>query len=282
MLKLENITKDFDSDLFKKKFRALDDVSFELKAGKINGFLGANGAGKTTLLKIVMGFISPSNGRCEFQGLGIRDVGYLPERPYFYPSLTGREFCQYLSSLNNVTLKECESRIAELAPELRIDFALGRKISTYSKGMLQRLGFLCTLIHRPKLIILDEPLSGVDPIGRKELKDILLKANAEGVTVFFSSHIVSDLEEICENVYFLRQGKLIYEGAVDQVIRENIKPESTITFFRRDQLERLVVTEDEKQVKLQKLISEGAVIRNVVQDRPSLEEIFYQTKGQNE
>ena len=163
MLKFHNITKTFNSELFSQPFTALSDVSFEVESGKVVGFLGANGAGKTTSLKIAMDFIRPTSGHVEFdKSLGknktdiLSQIGFLPERPFFYPHLKGRDFCFFMGKLLNLSNKEISEKIKYWAPRFKIEFALDREINTYSKGMLQRIGFLVTLIHDPAFIILDE------------------------------------------------------------------------------------------------------------------------------
>lgn len=285
MLEFVNITKTFSSDILKKPFTAVEDLSFQIHSGKTIGFLGANGAGKTTSIKMAMDFIRPTSGKIiygkELGGEKIKafsNMGYLPERPFFYPHLTGTEFCHYMGALSNVPKTEIKKTLAKWAPLFKIDFALDRLIKTYSKGMLQRIGFLATLIHDPKLIILDEPLAGVDPVGRKELKDIIEELKNMGKTVFFSSHIVSDVEEICDNVLFIKNGKLVFDGSVDKIISENIKPEFKIRFYHEGELKRLSLTVDEKNKVLSNLISEGADIVSVEQERMSLEQIFYNVK----
>ena len=285
MLEFCEITKIFKSDLFKKPFIALDKCSFRIPEGQIIGFLGANGAGKTTSLKIVMDFTRPSSGHVKYNhSLGrnrmeaFENIGYLPERPFFYPNLTGREFCSYMGALVDMKKKEIEVKLERWAERFKIEFALDREIKTYSKGMLQRLGFLATILHDPKLIILDEPLSGVDPIGRKDLKDIMLELNKEGKTIFFSSHIVSDVEEICDSVIFLKDGKKVFDGSVDKLIKENIKPQSDIRYMENDKHKHFVVNDEEKKYFLQKLLEDDVEIISIEQKKSTLEEIFYNVK----
>lgn len=285
MLEFCEVTKIFKSDLLKKPFMALDKVSFIIPEGKIIGFLGANGAGKTTSIKIAMDFIRPTSGKVIFgEALGnskeeaFKVLGYLPERPFFYPHLTGREFCTYMGKISNLKKSTIAEQIERWAGRFKIDFALDREIKTYSKGMLQRVGFLATLLHDPKLIVLDEPLSGVDPIGRKELKEIMLEVNKLGKTIFFSSHIVSDMEEICDEVICLRDGKMVFAGNVDKLINENVKPLYKITSSHDGKVQTTEIETEKKESTLKALLENGAEILKVEQDKPSLEEVFYKVK----
>ena len=285
MLEFREVTKIFKSDLLKKPFVALDKVNFSVPEGQIIGFLGANGAGKTTSIKIAMDFIRPTSGEVIFSdALGgkkkeaFKHVGYLPERPFFYPHLSGREFCTYMGSISDMDQSRIKDQIKFWAPRFKIEYALDREIKNYSKGMLQRIGFLATLLHDPKLIILDEPLSGVDPIGRKELKDIMVEVNREGKTVFFSSHIVSDMEEICEEVICLREGKMVFAGNVDKLISENIKPIFNISYSKNGNIINSEIESNAKNAFISDLLTDGADIIKVEQQKPSLEEIFYRVK----
>ena len=187
MITFKEVTKTFQEDFWKKEKIALDKLSFSLEENKVTGFLGRNGAGKTTSIKILLDLIKPSSGSVAFSTLLGRNlaevkshIGYLPERPYFYPNLTGKEFVKYLLSLSDKKFKNYSSRFDELSETLKIDHAVDRKMRGYSKGMLQRIGFISTVIHNPMLIIMDEPLSGLDPIGRKELKEAIIREKKEG------------------------------------------------------------------------------------------------------
>ncbi len=282
MITFKNVTKIFKSELFTKPFQALDDLSFSVQEGKVTGFLGANGAGKTTSLKILMDFVRLTSGEVIFDktlGNGnaeiFKNIGFLPERAYFYPHLTGEEFCHYMGGLQNLSSEVIKEKIAYWAPKFKIDFALERKIRTYSKGMLQRIGFLVTLLHDPKIIILDEPLSGLDPIGRKELKDIIIEVKELGKTVFFSSHIVSDVEEVCDRVIFIKDGKLVYEGEVQEILDKSNSSVSEIKYFKDSEIKSIEVKSSDKNDEIKKIIESNFEIISVNNKRLTLEEIFY-------
>lgn len=303
MIKFKNVTKIFKSDLLAQPFVALDEVSFDVPSGSMVGFLGANGAGKTTSLKIIMDFIRPTSGEVEFNKelLGInkmevfKNIGFLPERPYFYPHLTGEEFVLFMGQISEVPKSKILEEIKKWAPRFKIDHALKRELKTYSKGMLQRIGFMATIIHGPKLIILDEPLSGLDPIGRKELKDVIVEVHKEGKTVFFSSHIVPDIEEICDRVIFLKEGKLVYDGSVNTLLHSNQEQDFTILLGNAKELKlttetksklilpdglvRYTVSSANKDKLLTEAIATNCNIYGLEMIKPSLEEIFYNTQG---
>ncbi len=301
MIEFNGVTKVFKTELLTQPFVALDDVSFKVPQGSMVGFLGANGAGKTTSLKIIMDFIRPTSGQVDFKNLGndrfeiFKNIGFLPERPYFYQNLTGHEFLHFMGSLSEISSSEIKLRTLKWAPRFKIDHALSRQLKTYSKGMLQRIGFMATILHEPELIILDEPLSGLDPIGRKELKDVIVEVHREGKTVFFSSHIVPDIEEICDRVIFLKEGRLVYDGAVEKLLKSEAQTEYLVKFklsgkiqfsatiknhenFPGD-LQVVTVTENSKGELLQELVAKNIDIIGVEYIKPSLEEIFYHIKS---
>jgi len=246
MLKFDRVTKTFKEDFWKDKKVVLNQFSFNLTEGSLCGFLGANGAGKTTSIKAMLGFIDIDSGEIHFsKSMGNNrqqiksNIGYFPERPYFYPHMTGREFCTYLGQLQNVANNELKKNIDHWSERLNISFALDKKINFYSKGMLQRLGFVSALIHSPKLIILDEPLSGLDPIGRREFKNIMVDLHKDGKTVFFSSHIVSDVEEVCDSLVVIKDGQQFYEGKTMDLMNKHSKDQFEIAFSTNIQLEEV-------------------------------------------
>lgn len=301
MIEFNNVSKVFKSELLAQPFVALDNVSFQVPKGSMVGFLGANGAGKTTSLKIIMDFIRPTSGSVEFTDLGndrqeiFKNIGFLPERPYFYQNLTGSEFLDFMGSISEIPKSDIKARVKKWAPRFKIDHALERQLKTYSKGMLQRIGFLATILHEPQLIILDEPLSGLDPIGRKELKDVIVEVHREGKTVFFSSHIVPDIEEICDRVIFLKEGKLVYDGAVEKLIKSENQTEYIVKYKSSNQLsfsvpvknnqsfpgdlQFVTVSEQARSAVISELVTNNKDIIGVEQIRPTLEEIFYHIRS---
>lgn len=284
MIIIDSLTKIYDTDLFKKKHIALNNTSFTIKPGTITGFLGPNGAGKTTTIKIVLDFIRSTSGDVRYSDLlggdlhnALKNIGYAPERPYFYPHLYGKEFIFYLGKLCGLKNERIQEQINYWAPRLKIDHALNRKLSAYSKGMLQRIGFLSAIIHSPKLLILDEPASGLDPLGRKELKDVIKEVHSKGTSVFFSTHIVSDVEEICENLVFIKDGKCVYEGPIEELITKYALKQYQVNYYENKKLESKTIDSDGLQLFLKTLLDQQRVIHSVEPHRMTLEEIIYQT-----
>lgn len=285
MISFQNICKDFQSNFWEKKYSALKDVSFDIEKGDLVGFLGANGAGKTTLIKIMMGFSKATKGQVVFgnelgrNALEARSsIGYLPERAYLYQHLTGLEFLKYIISLNKIDEKIAFEKLNELSVLLKMDQALNRKISGYSKGMQQRLGFISSIIHDPKFIVLDEPLSGLDPVGRQEFKQILKKLNKNGTTIFFSSHVVADVEEICSKVIFLENGKLVYEGEIEKLISKNSSEDYQVKYKENNLINHVKLSSNEKNILLKELVQKGCEVLEVERVSPTLEEIIYKIK----
>lgn len=286
MISFHHITKKFQGHFWEKSFLAVDDVSFSIAKGDLVGFLGANGAGKTTLIKSLMDFSRQSSGSIEFsKELGANQseiksqIGYLPERAYLYPHLSGREFLNYVGELNNIEFNQRKEIIESFSKKLSIDHALDRLIKTYSKGMQQRLGFVSVLIHNPKVIILDEPLSGLDPLGRREFKSILKELNSKGVTIFFSSHVVADVEEICNKVVFIEKGKLIHEGSIDELILKHSNDLYDIKYVVNEKIIIEKVHEAEKNKKILEIVNSGNQILEIEKEKPTLEEIIYKIKS---
>ena len=285
MIEFNNISKKFKKNFWEKDYLALDNVSFKIEKGDLVGFLGANGAGKTTLIKILMDFSRQTSGTVTYDidlGKSSEEIkssfGYLPERPYLYPHLTGREFLNYVGELNQIEKKELAGLIDKWTEKMQIKHALDKLTKEYSKGMLQRLGFTSALIHSPKLLILDEPLSGLDPIGRRDFKRILVDLNKNGVTIFFSSHIVSDVEEICNKVIFIEKGKLVYEGNVDTLLHKHSNDLYVVKTIVNGNLMINRLQKHEKDAFMKKMLDENIEILEVEKEKTTLEEIIYKIK----
>ncbi len=288
ILKVSHLKKSFYSDFWKPKIPVLKDVSFEVHRGEAVGFLGANGAGKTTTLKIILGLIAQDEGDIFFhEDLGltreevISQIGYLPERPYFYPHLTARQYCHFISKLGNQATKEFESKLEQLASEFSIAHSLDKKLSSYSKGMLQRVGLIAALLHSPKIVFLDEPMSGLDPLGRREIKEAIEKLKSGGVTVFFSTHIVSDVEEICDSVVVLKEGQCLFNGPIHEMIEANSSTSVTVTFVKDGLMRREELPPREVNQQVSDLIKCGAQIKSVISNHPRLEEVIYQIQDKS-
>jgi ABC-2 type transport system ATP-binding protein len=228
VLRAEKLAKTYRLGFFRKRVEAIRDVSLEVAPGQIFGLLGPNGAGKTTTLKVLMGLVRASSGKAEVFGMPAGDVrarrrlGYLPETPYFYDYLTGREFLMLVGQLSDLSRKEAAKRADGLLERVGIAEAATRALRRYSKGMLQRIGLAQTLIHDPELVILDEPLTGLDPIGRKQLRELIAELRAEGKTVVFSSHVLSDVEQLADRVAIVVRGRTVSSGKLSELVDPRI------------------------------------------------------------
>jgi len=222
----EGSTKEFRVGFRMKRVLALDGLNLRVEEGEIFGYIGPNGAGKTTTLKIMMGLIYPTSGNVQIFGRDIKDInikmdiGFLPEAPYFYDYLTAREFLDFYSQLFGLAKKERERRIEGLLDMVDLRLVKDTQLRKFSRGMLQRIGIAQALINDPKLVILDEPMSALDPVGRTKIRDVILRLKDEGKTVFFSSHILSDVEMICDQVGLLVNGKLKEIGKLEELLGE--------------------------------------------------------------
>ncbi|HEY6119157.1 MAG TPA: ABC transporter ATP-binding protein, partial [Pyrinomonadaceae bacterium] len=231
IIEIENLSKDYEVGFFRKrKVRALDGLSLSVEQGEIFGFLGANGAGKTTTLKILMRLIFPTAGNAKILGRDIGDVsmhqtiGYLPENPYFYDYLTAVEFLQYCGQIFGLSAGERKTRSRELLVSVKLDEKRwNTQLRKFSKGMLQRVGMAQALMNDPTVVFLDEPMSGLDPIGRREVRDLIAGLRDQRKTVFMCSHILSDIEVLCDRVAILRKGRLAHLGNLEELQRGSQK-----------------------------------------------------------
>ena len=219
-----HLSKVFKVGFWGRRVTAVDGVSVEVRQGEVFGFLGPNGAGKTTTIKVLMGLIYPTGGTATLFGRPVGDhtakakVGFLPESPYFYDYLTSREFLRFYGHLFRLLGSALDKRIDELLELVGMTHARDLQLRKFSKGMLQRVGIAQALINDPELVILDEPMSGLDPIGRKEVRDLILRLKESGKTVMFSSHILHDAELLCDRVAMIMKGKLVACGPVSELI----------------------------------------------------------------
>ena len=284
--------------LERKSVAAVKGVSFDVRRGEIFGFLGPNGAGKTTTIKMLTGLIAPSGGEAFLFGKPVptpasrERLGFLPENPYVYPYLTPREFVELAGKLSGMSGVKLRSRAAEVLELVKITYAADRQVRRLSKGMLQRAGLAAALVSDPEMLILDEPMSGLDPVGRKEVKDLIFAERDRGRTIFFSTHILGDVEAMCDRVAILREGKVVVSGALRSLLRgdvirtevmlagvgaelESALVEKGFTVNRRPDLV-LVDVEGEGRVGevLRAALDAGAQVVEVTPKRETLEDLF--------
>jgi len=224
-IEIKGLTKDYETGFWRKKrVRALDDLSLSVERGQIFGFLGANAAGKTTTLKLLMRLIFPTSGTARILDNDIGDVsihhriGYLPENPYFYDYLTAREFLDYCAELFGYDRAQRNTRTSKLLSLVGLEEkSWDRQLRKFSKGMLQRVGLAQALVNDPEIVFLDEPMSGLDPVGRREVRDLIASLRTQGKTVFMCSHILSDIEVLCDSVAIMKRGRLAQTGSLDEL-----------------------------------------------------------------
>jgi ABC-2 type transport system ATP-binding protein len=223
MLQIKNLTKSYW--LKGKEIKAVDALNLEIKANEVFGFLGPNGAGKTTTIKLILGLLRPDQGTIRVNGFSPDDlemknqIGFLPENPYFYQYLTGHEFLTFCGNLFGIAPPVLRQRIQYLIEIVSLPEAVNIQLRYFSKGMLQRIGIAQSLINCPRFILLDEPMSGLDPIGRKEVKDIILNLKKTGATIFLCSHILEDIETLCDRIGIIHKGKLVASGSLKMLTK---------------------------------------------------------------
>ena len=297
VLEFVDLAKEFRLGLQLTRVKAVRGVSLSVEAGEIFGYLGPNGAGKTTTMKMAMGLIQPSAGSVKLFGRTMQDpmirsrVGYLPEHPYFYDYLSATEILDFYAELYGLDRRTRKRRVGELLELVGLSHAAHRTLRRFSKGMLQRVGIAQAIINDPDLVILDEPLSGLDPMGRKEVRDIIVSLREQGKTVFFSTHILHDIETICDRVALLIQGKLEKVGPLDTLLSEgasevDVSARQVSAELRArlgesaERVETLGATttftlrESQVSETLSALLEAGARIQEVQARRQSLEALF--------
>lgn len=302
----ENLTKSYVSGWpGRPPFVALDGLSLTVGRGEIFGFLGPNGAGKTTTLKILLGLVRATSGSALLLGQPACDVetrrriGFLPESPYFYDYLTAEEFLGFYGQLAGLNRAAIAQRITDLLHLVGLVDARARQLRKFSKGMLQRIGLAQALIHDPELVILDEPMTGLDPVGRKQVRDLILSLRDRGKTVFFSTHILHDVEMVCDRVGIMMKGRLVASGRVDELVRQDhtrsveivcqhIKVEgnafihSLATRVLQQGQQCLIVlpSSDAVDAMVGEIRRQGGRLLSVTPHKASLEDLFFQEAAQ--
>jgi len=253
---VRGLTKLFPVPFHRQAIVAVRDLDLRVEPGEVYGLLGPNGSGKSTTLKIILGLVSPTRGRTEIFGRDSRlvesreAVGFLPENPYFYKYLTGEETLRFFGRLCGLGGASLRNRMNELLDLVGLAKAQKRRLGTYSKGMLQRIGLAQALIHDPKLVVLDEPTAGVDPEGSREIRDLILDLRRRGITVLLSSHLLAQAQEICDRVGILADGVLVREGRLQELIAIENQTELVITDASPPLLDEIESLIDRSNAKL--------------------------------
>ncbi len=293
-IETEHLSKEYPYGFLNlKKKRSLEDLSMRVDTGEVFGFLGPNGAGKSTTIKLLMRLIFPDAGTARILGKSIDDVsmhqetGYLPEQPYFYDYLTAVEVLNYFARFHGLTAADRQARVENMLKKVGLETAGKIQLRKYSKGMLQRVGLAQAILHDPQVVILDEPMSGLDPLGRREVRDIILELKKEGRTVLFSTHILTDAEMLCDQVGVIVGGKLRGVGTPGEMV--GIKTQGMEILFevaegkslpllakatRTGERYRVQMPEEELYGAIEQLRGAGARIHSVTQVKPTLEEFF--------
>ena len=304
-VRTERLTKDFLTGFWRPTpKRALDALSFEIPAGGVFGLLGPNGAGKSTTLKLLVDLLRPTSGRAEVLGrppgdtAGRQRLGFLPENPTFYDHLSAEELLTYFAGLFGFTGVDRRRRATVVLDRVGLEADRRRPIRQYSKGMVQRVGLAQALVNDPELIILDEPMSGLDPIGRRDVRAMIAELGQEGRTVLFSSHILSDAEELCERVAILAKGQLVTSGHVSELTSRDVTgwvlvvaggdeaqhrvlvPGGVVRHLGHDRFALELAATSRPEAVVAALAASGAVLESVTPRRATLEDVFVRSVGQ--
>ena len=294
-IEIDGLSKEYPFGFLNlKKKRSLENLTLQVETGEVFGFLGPNGAGKSTTIKLLMRLIFPTSGTARILGKSIDDVrmheriGYLPEQPYFYDYLTATEVLEYFARFHQMTEADRHERVAKMLKKVGLETAKKIQLRKYSKGMLQRVGLAQAILHDPEVVVLDEPMSGLDPLGRREVRDIILELKRAGKTVLFSTHILTDAEMLCDRVGVIVGGKLRGVGTPGEMV--GIQTQGMEILFelhgetknmplfsramKTGERYRVQVSESELYSALDELKAAGARILSVAQIKPTLEEFF--------
>lgn len=289
-VEVKNLTKVFSTgsvgaNVFKKGFSgisyvvAVDNLSFTVNPGEVYGLIGPNGSGKSTSMKVVLGLMAPTKGSAKVFGLDSgdiqarNDIGFLPENPYFYRHLSGEETLKFYGKLCGLKGAALKDRIDELLAMVDLEGARSRRLAGYSKGMLQRIGLAQAVIQRPRLVILDEPTAGVDPVGSRQIRDLILKLKDDGISVFLCSHLLEQVQEVCDNVGIIFEGRMRQEGTLEELV--SIENRHSIVL---EDASPELIKEIEKMVEKEK----GAAIVESGNPRTTLERLFLKIAGRKE
>ena len=270
-VEIRNLVKEFKTSFRRKPLRAVDDVSIRIMPGEVYGLIGPNGSGKSTTMKALLGLVAPSSGQCSIYGrdslkVDSRDeVGFLPENPDFYKHLSGAETLRFYGKLCGLGGRKLEDRVGELLALVDLEGARDRRLGGYSKGMLQRIGLAQALVQEPRLVILDEPTAGVDPLGSRQIRDLILKLRERGITVFLCSHLLEQVQEVCDRVGIIFRGKMVREGKLEDLIA--IEDQSEIVL--RDASPELL-----EKIKALVESTPGASVVKTGKPRTTLERLF--------
>jgi ABC-2 type transport system ATP-binding protein len=244
-VQVTNLVKDFRGSFGQGTVRALDEVSFQIAAGEVYGLIGPNGSGKSTAMKALLGLVAPTSGKCAIFGKDStkvdsrRDVGFLPENPYFYKHLSGEETVRFYGKLCGMRGPALKARTEEVLELVDLQDARKRRLGGYSKGMLQRIGLAQALVQDPRLLILDEPTAGVDPIGSRQIRDLILTLKERGFTVFLCSHLLEQVQEVCDHVGIIHQGRLVKAGRLEDLISIEDQTEIVLRNANPDLLKKI-------------------------------------------
>ena len=269
-ISVQGLTKDFRVGLRGLKLRAVDNLSLEIPRGQVFGLLGPNGCGKSTTLKIVLGLVPATTGTISILGFpsatsaARQRTGFLPEAPYFHKFLTGRELVQYCARLSGVPADKVDEAVEASLELAAMTEAASRPIGTYSKGMLQRIGLAQAIVHDPELVILDEPTAGVDPVGSAAIGRMIHAMRAKGKTIVLCSHLLGQVEQVCDRVAIMDRGRLVLEGRVDEVLAQRDRHVITVE----------ALTPAARAAAEAALAAHGATVTSITHPRRSLEELF--------